>query len=334
MPLWAKAHNVPVTDTLRWKHHLSWEELQRPLEPVYLEDAVQVSSWRGNWFVNVSGGVSAFIGSPPGCEDLFGRMKPSLSVSAGKWFTPAIGARVAFQGLQFKDATLKTRDYQHLHADLMWNVFSPLQHHHNDFRWDLVPYVGLGILHNNGNGKHPFALSYGVQGRYRLGNRFHLTAELGSAATFKDFDGMGASDKWGDRMLTLSAGFSVTFGKAGWKRIVDASPYIERNKRLVGFAHTVKDGNDRLRQDGRMNARIIAELEKILELEGLLDRYADRLASLRQQSDGRNAHSGYLKNNYSRLNSLRARLRKAKEAPNENRTDTVYIFHLDKPLKR
>lgn len=332
MPLWAKAYNVPFTDTLRWKHYLSWEELQQPLAPVYLEEALQVSPWRGNWFVNVSGGVSAFIGSPLGCEDLFGRMKPSLSVSAGKWFTSAIGVRVAFHGLQFKDATLKTRDYQHLHADLMWNVFSPLQHHNNDFRWDLVPYVGLGILHNEENGKHPFALSYGVQGRYRLSNHFHLTAELGSTATFRDFDGMGASGKWGDRMFTLSVGLSVTLGKTGWKRVMDASPYIERSKRLVDYARLVQNENMRLKRDGQMNACIIAELEKILKLEGLLDRYADKLSSLRKQSDVRNIISVYPRNNYSGLNSLRARLRMAKEASNKNRTDTVYAHVKDSTL--
>lgn len=213
LPLMARAYNVPMTDTIRWENLPRWEELLQPLKPVYLENAVEVSPWRGNWFVNVSGGVSVFVGSPLGCGDIFDRTKPALSVSIGKWFTPAIGVRAAFQGLQFKDARFESRNFQHLHADLMWNVLSSISQSENDFRWDLVPYVGMGLLHNDELDRQPFAVSYGVQGRYRLTDRLHLTAELGCATTFKDFDGMGAGNRWGDRMLSLTAGFSCTIGK-------------------------------------------------------------------------------------------------------------------------
>lgn len=96
LPIAARAYNVPLTDTARWEILPQQEELLQPMKPAYPENAVEVSPWRGNWFVNVSGGVSAFVGSPLGCGDIFDRTKPALSVSAGKWFTPAIGVRVAF----------------------------------------------------------------------------------------------------------------------------------------------------------------------------------------------------------------------------------------------
>ena len=329
LPIAAKAYNVPLTDTVRWEILPQREELLQPLEPVYLENAVEVSPWRGNWFVNVSGGVSAFVGSPLGCGDIFDRTKPALSVSVGKWFTPTIGVRAAFQGLQFKDALFESRNFQHLHADLLWNVLSGISRSKDDFRWDLVPYVGLGILHNDELGRQPFAVSYGVQGRYRLTDRLHLTAELGCATTFKDFDGMGAGNKWGDRLLSLTAGFSYTIGKKGWKRVVDASPYIERNGRLVGYARSLNNENDRLRQRNGMNARIIAELEKILKLEGLLDKYADRLSSMKDELGGKKLASGYPKNDYSGLNSLRARLRNAQTSKEKHKGDTIFIHGND-----
>lgn len=329
LPLVARAYNVPMTDTVRWESLPQWEDLLQPLESVCLENAVEVSPWRGNWFVNVSGGVSAFVGSPLGCGDIFDRTKPALSVSVGKWFTPAIGVRAAFQGLQFKDALFESRDFQHLHADLMWNVLSNISQSKNDFRWDLVPYVGLGILHNDELGRQPFAVSYGMQGRYRLTDRLHLTAELGCATTFKDFDGMGAGNRWGDRMLSLTAGFSYTIGKRGWKRVVDASPYIEHNKRLVGYASSLRNENERLWRKNGMNVRIIAELEKILNLEGLLDKYADRLSPMKDELGGKEMTSGYPKNDYSGLNSLRARLRNAQAEKDKHifihGKDTVYM---------
>lgn len=329
LPLMAKAYHVPMTDTIRWEILPQWEELLQPLEPAYLENAVEVSPWRGNWFVNVSGGVSAFVGSPLGCGDIFDRTKPALSVSVGKWFTPAIGTRIAFQGLQFKDALLESRDFQHLHADLMWNVLSGFSRTKEDFRWDLAPYVGLGILHNDELGRHPFAVSYGVQGQYRLTDRLHLTAELGCATTFKDFDGMGAGNKWGDRLLSLTAGFSYTIGKKGWKRVVDAAPYIERNERLTCYARSLRNENDRLWQKSSNITRIIAELEKILKLEGLLDKYADRFSSMKDEVEGKGLSIGYPKNNYSGLNSLRARLRDAQANKDKHKGDTAFIHSKD-----
>lgn len=328
LPFMARAYNVPMTDTIRWENLPRWEEFLQPLEPVYLDNVVEVSPWRGNWFVNVSGGVSAFVGSPLGCGDIFDRTKPALSVSVGKWFTPAIGVRAAFQGLQFKDALFESRNFQHLHADLMWNVLAGISHSKDDFRWDLVPYVGLGILHNDELDRQPFAVSYGVQGRYRLTDRLHLTAELGCATTFKDFDGMGAGNKWGDRMLSLTAGLSYTIGKKGWKHIVDASPYIERNEQLIGYASSLRDENEHLRRKEGMNARIIAELGKILKLEGLLDKYANMLFSMKD-NNSKETTGGYPKNDYSGLNSLRARLRKSQSEKDKHKGDTTFIHDKD-----
>ena len=329
LPRMARAYNVPLTDTVRWEILPQREELLQPLEPVYLENAVAVSPWRGNWFVSVSGGVSAFVGSPLGCGDIFDRTKPALSVSVGKWFTPAIGVRVAFQGLQFKDARFESRDFQHLHADLMWNVLSRLSRTKEDFRWDFIPYVGLGILHNDELDRQPFVVSYGIQGRYRLTGRLHLTAELGCATTFKDFDGMGAGNRWGDRILSLSAGLSYTIGKKGWKRVVDATPYRERNEHLIRYARGLREENDRLRQKDGMNAHIIAELEKILKLEGLLDKYAGELSSMHKNSDVKGIRNGYPKNNYSGLNSLQARLRNAQTDKDKHHGDTTCIYGKD-----
>ena len=252
-----------------------------------------------------------------------------MSVSVGKWFTPAIGTRIAFQGLQFKDAQLESKDFLHLHADLMWNVLSGFSRTKEDFRWDLAPYVGLGILHNDELGRHPFAVSYGVQGRYRLTDRLHLTAELGCATTFKDFDGIGAGNKWGDRLLSLTAGFSYTIGKKGWKRVVDAAPYIERNERLTGYARSLRNENDRLWQKNSNITRIIAELEKILKLEGLLDKYAGRFSSMKDELEGKGLSIGYPKNNYSGLNSLRARLRDSQANKDKHKGDTTFIHSKD-----
>ena len=89
------------------------------------EDAVAIGSlWSDNWFVGVSGGTNAFIGKPLGCEDLFGRIKPTFGLTFGKWITPSVGGRLYYQGVQFKDCNIAAQNYQHLHADFMWNDFN------------------------------------------------------------------------------------------------------------------------------------------------------------------------------------------------------------------
>ena len=90
-----------------------------------------------NWFVGVSGGTSAFVGKPHGKGNLFDRMKPSMAIEAGKWFTPEIGGRFCFQGFQFKDASKNVRDYKMVHADFLWNVTHYADEH--------VQFGGAGI---------------------------------------------------------------------------------------------------------------------------------------------------------------------------------------------
>lgn len=304
----AQAYHVDIADTVCSRHREYFKEEWETIQPSYLNGVVSVSTWKDNWFLSVSGGTSAFLGSPLGCEDLFGRMKPTLAVSVGKWFTPAIGGRLSYQGFRFKDSQLETQAYRFCHVDLLWNVLAGLDKSNESFRWSLIPYVGTGIVHHKGNGHHPFTLSYGVQGRYRLTDRFHLLAELGGTTTFKDFDGYGVSNQFGDNLVGLTAGISFTIGKTGWRKVIDPVPYMRQNGELAVHTLCLAGQNRELQKSNAMNLAIIAELKKILELEGLLDRYADKLSGLSGNAESETTFSGYPRNNYSGLNSLRARL--------------------------
>lgn len=231
---------VSITDSIfkqRLYTHRYVEELATPIRPTYLRGAI-VPSWADNWFVTVSGGASAFLGSPLGCEDLWGRIKPSLALSLGKWHTPVVGNRLSFQGFEWKGGELTTQRYRHFHADLLVNLTPALGIGGTDCRFDIIPLVGLGLIDNRTTHRHPFAINYGLQGRYRISNRLHISAELGNAMTFADADGIGNAHRLGDNLLTFSAGITCTFGKhVGWKRIVDAQPYIVQNERLAAYLH-------------------------------------------------------------------------------------------------
>ena len=133
-------------------------ELLQPIQPVYLDGVVMPIFRSGNWFVSMAGGATAFLGTPLGCEDLFGRLKPSYSFAVGKWFSPTVGARINYNGLQFKDGTLSTQEYHYVHADLLWNVLGRSYTRQEQVRWTLAPFAGVGLVHNADNGHNPFAI--------------------------------------------------------------------------------------------------------------------------------------------------------------------------------
>ena len=297
-------------DTVRYYEHSLPNGQLETIEPSYLGGVLITSPWNGNWFVGVSGGASAFLGSPLGCADLFDRLKPALAISVGKWFTPSIGGRLVYQGFQFKDCELDNQNYQFFHADFLWNVLGSRYYRQNSDaqlpRWGIIPFVGVGLLHNKSNEQKPFAIAYGVQGLYRISNRLAINIELSNATTFRDFDGYGKSGRLGDNLLSLSAGLTVTIGKVGWKRAADATPYIRQNKWLTQYTNTLLETNQSLANQRDKDAKVLAELKKILEIEGLLDKYGEYFIT---DDDTVKVRSRYPKNDYSGLNSLRERIR-------------------------
>ena len=213
--------------------NLSQEEIV-PVTVTYLDNVFSGGGWDANWFMSIQGGVSVFAGSPVGHGDFFDRTKPLLNISLGKWITPTVGIRASFQGLNFVDGNMESRSYQSIHGDIMYNVAAALREdHHTLSRWDMMPYLGIGLVHNSHTGSKPFALSLGIAGRYRLTDRLHLSGEIGGTFTARNMDGLGENKLFGDNFLNASVGLTVTIGKNGWKRVIDPTPYIYQNDQLM-----------------------------------------------------------------------------------------------------
>ena len=256
-----------------------FNQLIQPIEPSYIRGAYYDMGWDDNWFLNVQGGISAFTGTPVGHEDFFGRITPLLNVSLGKFITPKVGFRIAYQGLKLKDADIMQRTYQNLHADFLYNVASHSRYDRESLpKWDFIPYVGIGLIHNAYTHQKPFAFSYGILTRYRVAERFHITAELGRTTTYQNFDGQGKSDAFGDHLWQLSVGLSATIGKVGWKRVIDPMPYIHQNDLMKEYLYQY----------------IMKENKKIKDIQQQLE-----------QTDERSTP----KNNYSGILALRERIK-------------------------
>ena len=272
------------------------------LTPTYLKDVYSIGGWGSNWFFTVQGGMNSFIGKPVGCGDLGNRIMPALNIAIGKWVNPYMGMRVTFLGFKMKNGMMEKVSFQNLHTDLMYNISTNFRGNQEEIpRWDAIPYLGVGMARLDSH-RHPFALSYGLIGRYRLAKKLHLSAEIGGSSTFQDFDGIGNGSKFGDNIFHANLGLTITLGRAGWKSVVDAAPYITQNDILMNDLLTLENQNSILKKKLDWDKLALIELRKILEIEGLADKYEIMQA-------GQAWTSGNPKNNYSGLNSLRARLR-------------------------
>lgn len=279
----------------------------------YMDHVYQGMGWDSNWFAEVYTGLNAFIGSPTGHGDLFDRTMPAFSFSVGKWITPTVGVRLRYQGFKFKDSDLDKNSFNNLHVDGMYNLsyllFSDYQ---VEPKWNIIPYIGLGVLHNNKNGNKPFALSYGVNIGYRINDRLMAHAELGTTATWADFDGVGSAKKLSDNLAGLSIGLSYTIGKAGWHRVVDATPYMMKADYLESRIDKYIAQNEQLEAQHTEDQETLKQYRIILQLEQLLDKYG-----ITPDSDEEFRRN--LKNDYSGLNSLRRRLRQQNMLDNKDK---------------
>ncbi|WP_305141297.1 OmpA family protein [uncultured Muribaculum sp.] len=276
-------------------------------EVSYHKGLTESPGWKGNWFLGVNAGANAFVGSPKGCADLWGRIKPNVGAYVGKWFTPTVGSRISFNGFQLTDGDKNTQDYWGVSTDFLWSLTNSLCGNYNQSRFGLMPYVGVGMLHNSQAQTNPFALSYGVMAEYGVTSRLKVTMEFGGKTTFSNFDGFGNANSFGgDNLLSLSAGLSFTFGQSGFRKVINAKPVLIDNARLRETLADIYEENGRLSRMASNDARVIAELKKIMEIEGLLTKYGN----LFTQPSGQN-NTDYRQhpvNDYSGLNKLRARL--------------------------
>lgn len=280
--------------------------LQR-LTPTLMTDYVQLGKANQHWFIGVQGGASAFIGNPVGCGDLFDRITPSFNAYVGKWFTPNVGMRLAFQGFKYKNSNLDKVNYQLGHADLMYNMANLFRQPSERLpKWDFAPYIGAGLVHgadlsyaDEGKTRNfLFSLTYGIHSRYHIGQRFYISGELGGFTTFRDFDGYGSHGKLCDNMPSVSLGIGFNLGTPRWKHAIDANPYINQNDYLLNYVDRLEQSNKLLNDQHNIDQKTLEELKKILEIEGLLDKYGYLFG------DNSNA-----RNNYRGLLSLRSRLR-------------------------
>ena len=132
-------------------------------------------------------------------------------------------------------------------------------------RWDLVPYIGAGVIHNSELHHIPFALSYGLLCSYRATNRLHVTAELGGTSTYQKFDGLGKNKHFGDNLFQATVGLTIGIGKQGYERKPVLEVLDTDNQGVTDLTNYSKNSFDGLR---KLRDRMASE-EQAVENSGI-----------------------------------------------------------------
>ncbi len=187
------------------------------------------SSWRDNWFIQLGAGMDVSLMEnyyPQGSKGH--PITASYGVGFGKWMSPYLGWRLAFQGgtIHFKNSEYNKFRYVNANFDLMWDMFNSFKVNPRRV-FSIVPFVGLGgtycwdyrgagynIHHKDGDLKHSqwlLPVSAGIQLRFRLSSVVDFFAE-GRAQFYGDnFN----NTVWGEPVdvnFTVMGGFSFNIG--------------------------------------------------------------------------------------------------------------------------
>lgn len=208
-------------------------------EVIQVQDKYQVitNPFWSNWFFSIGGGAEATFGDNDKAGSFGKRISPTLNVSVGKWFTPGLGLRLQYSGLQargftydagadyvkgtqLKDGYYKQRfDYMNLHGDVMFNLNALFGGYNQHRVYEIIPYVGAGFTHNYSK-PHREALSVnaGIINKFRISNAIDINLELSAMGVEDKFDGEVGGDHGYDGVLSATVGLTYRFPARGFRR--------------------------------------------------------------------------------------------------------------------
>ena len=197
---------------------------------------VETNKFWSNWFISVGGGAQFLVSDHDRQMDFKDRLSPALDVAFGKWFTPGIGVRFMYSGLNSNGATQiytgghstgETYDpskwlekeefnYAHLHADVMFNLSNMLCGYNEKRIWNVIPYIGLGwakILDTPKNDE--IGATLGLINKFRLCKALDLQVDVRGNMFSDHFEGeVGSAKK--DGIVAATVGLVYKFPKRGW----------------------------------------------------------------------------------------------------------------------
>lgn len=192
------------------------------------------------------------------------RLAPALDIAVGKWFTPGIGLRIAYNGLQAKGAALFEDDayvkggvmsngyykqkwnIANFHGDVMLNLTNMFCGYKEDRLYSFIPYVGAGWVHSwTKPTDDNIGFNLGLINRFRLSSALDFNVEMRSLFMKNTLAGENK-----EAMLGLTVGVTYKFKKRGWNAVptVPMVPESQLND-MRDRVNALKGENESLKRD-------------------------------------------------------------------------------------
>ena len=209
----------------------------RDLEGKIVRGPYETNRFGDNWFIGVGGGINVFLN-----EGYKVKIGPSVDGNFGKWFTPAVGMRVGYQGFLSQvwspqpgilgstlnndnSSYLQKVGYMYVHGDFLWNASDAIGGYKETRFWDLVPYLHAGYFRSYGVDDvdfydNEFAVGAGLLHQLRLARRLDLIIDMRATVVngrVIDNSGIGI-------LPSVTAGLAVDLG---WPEFTRTSTIIE-----------------------------------------------------------------------------------------------------------
>jgi outer membrane protein OmpA-like peptidoglycan-associated protein len=234
-----------------------------------------------NWFIGAGGGVNLLWN-----EDYDNvKIGPSIDANFGKWFTPAVGMRVGYQGFSTqiwsdtpgilgtsmdpdKGMYLQKMGYMYIHGDFLWNMSNAFGGYKEHRFWDFVPYLHSGFFRSYGLddvdfADNEFAMGAGLLHNLRLARRLDLIIDMRATVVngrIHGADGVAV-------LPTVTAGLAVDLGWPEFTRTADIvgvveAAYLEKTAILETAVAALEVANSALAADADKLAQKNAKLTK------------------------------------------------------------------------
>lgn len=200
-----------------------------------------------NWFLGAAGGGQILFGDHDKQMQTKDRITPAFTVFLGKRFSPGIAVRAGYTGYQLKGLThnswfsAKTHstgevyqdvkhaedlgklevqkfDYNHLHADVLFNLTNIIGGYKENRFYNLSPYAGFGWawVSDSPETSEP-SVNIGINNAFRLSSAFDLVLDVRGALVKDPFDGE-LGERKEDGILSGTLGIAYNFKKRNWER--------------------------------------------------------------------------------------------------------------------
>jgi outer membrane protein OmpA-like peptidoglycan-associated protein len=165
------------------------------------------------------------------------RISPTLNLSLGKWFTPGLGLRLQYSGLQAKGFTHNAKaayidskadgngyfkqkfNYMNFHGDVMFNLNALFGGYNPERAYEVIPYLGAGFAHAYSKPQeNSFAMNVGILNKFRVSPVLDVNLELSSMFAEAVFDGEPGGKHGFDAVGAATVGITYYFKTRGFNK--------------------------------------------------------------------------------------------------------------------